>query len=315
MCNRPAKSEVNWSAVVALHDSDEEYAYMLECLPSVFALRPSELILALDAPSSERIARRAEELAEKHGFHGLRIIAVPRSSEWNMQLAKVVYETYSQASSDYILCFDVDTVLTDNVLLGLEEIGRGQIACISFTKNLLQRNLSDAIRNFFYRRYVRRAKMAFAGLYWIYRPYYYELVREQEFKKIYNGIDSFLVQKILTQEKYRLVTRKEAGCDCMTYESNDYPWRQFQEGYWYSAHDMPILKALLHTFASQHPYFWKGYLYNRKNRPSEMDHRASAMALDEWVLDGSLNVPEMEWGYKGTGFVKDSRMQLQAQTA
>jgi hypothetical protein len=114
-----------------------------------------------------------------------------------MQLAKVVYETYSQASSYYILCFDVDTVLTDNVLLRLEDVSRGQIACISFTKNLLRRNFSDAIRNFFYRRHVKRAKMAFAGLYWRYRPYYYKLLREQEFKKIYDGIDSFLVQKIL----------------------------------------------------------------------------------------------------------------------
>jgi hypothetical protein len=301
--------------MVALRDSDEEHRYMLGCLSSVFALGPSELILALDVPSSKRIVRRAKELAKRHGFHGLRIIAVPMSSEWNMQFAKVVYETYSQASSDHILCFDIDTVLADSVLLGLEDIGRGQVACISFTKNLLRRNFSDAIRNFFYRRHVKRAKMAFAGLYWIYRPYYYELVKEREFKKIYNGIDTFLVQKILSQEKYRLVTRKEAGCNCLTYQSNDYPWRQFQDGYLYSGHGMQAYRALLHTFVSQHPYFWKGYRYNRKNRPSEMDHRASTMSLDEWTLDGSLNVPKMDWNYKGTGFVKDPRARLQAQAA
>jgi hypothetical protein len=66
---------------------------------------------------------------------------------------------------------------------------------------------------------------------------------------------------------------------------------------------------------SRHPYLWKGYRYNRKNRPSEMDHRASTMSLDEWTLDGSLNVPEMDWEYKGTGFVKNQRTQLQAQAA
>jgi hypothetical protein len=68
-------------------------------------------------------------------------------------------------------------------------------------------------------------------------------------------------------------------------------------------------------FLSQHLYFWKGYRYNRKNKPSEMDHRASTMSLDEWILDGSPNLPKMDWDYKDTGFVKDPRAQLQAPAA
>lgn len=229
-------SELGWTCVLPVRDTDEEYGFLLKALPSALKLNPNEMIVGIDAPASERLVNRIKKIQSQYSYSNLRVLSVEKTPDWNFQLANIMWHAYESAQYNKILSFDVDTILTKTVMIGLNDIGKDYVAVLSFTKRLRISNLSELIRYISYRMRVARSDSVFTGLYWIYKPYFFDFTVKSEYQKIYNGIDTYLVHNI-PKTKYRLVTRKEIGSIMLTPANEEKPWRQFQVGVWISAND------------------------------------------------------------------------------
>jgi hypothetical protein len=336
-----------WTCVLAVRDTDEEYGFLLKSLPSAFRLRPTEIIVgvdSIDGKVSERIVSRVKELQQKHGYENLKILAVEKSSDWSFQLAKIMWYAYSTAQHDKILSFDVDSILTQHVMKGLDQIGKDKVAILSFTKRLRISNAAELIRYIFYRLRVRTSDYVFSGIYWIWRPYFFDIVEEDRYRQIRNGIDTFLTEECIKQGKYKIMTRKEIGIKALTPQNGDLPWRQYQVGVWLAAHknDWTITReqrrlerwntsdhqrpqtlaskvvhyklwdldkhlsffVWLKAFAYQHPYLLKGYRWANAHPDHEILKKAQSLNQEEWEYLGSELFSHMDWNKKGTGFVE-----------
>ena len=225
-----------FTIIVAIRDTDEEYEYMMESLQSALALNPEEIINGLDEPVSSRILKRIEHIKNLYDNDTpVRTVVVKKTRDWNFHLAHLTWEMYKASSNDKMLHFDIDTVLKKQVMLGFDQIGKNQIAIISFTKRFRIKNLSELVRFLFYRLRVRMVDYVFSGTYWMFKPYFFEISDLTEYKNIRNGIDTYITAKMYGQDKFKIITRKEIGAKMLTIANEEYDWRQFQDGIWYFA--------------------------------------------------------------------------------
>ena len=323
-------SNNDFTIAVAVAFTDKEKQFLEKSIKSAIKLNPGELLFGVDKGVDPESLSKIKEICSANNFDRWTIVEVEKSNEWNFQLANVVWHCYKQAKFDKILCYDIDTELRSNVMLGYDQVGKGNLACVSFTKKLLIRSVSDMIRYIFYRFYIMRNSFVFSGIYWIYRPYFFKNVILKDYMKIVNGIDLFLVDAILKGKTHKLLTRKEIGSNSFDLQNNDYPWRQFQIGIWYGAnrsnlleyitkkcketnsepslikkvvHSHPTLLVLLMYFLNQHPYSWKGYRWACKNNDHDAVISATKVDLSEWELLGGKYVEHLrDWKREGTGY-------------
>jgi len=323
-----------FTIVVAIRDTHEEFDYMKKSFTTALELKPAELIVGLDKPASERITKRAKEISKKFNFSNLKFLEIEKSKEWNFQLAHIVWEAYKMASHDKILTFDIDSILTKNVLIGLDIVGKKNVSIVSFTKKLRIKSLPELIRYGFYRLRVRTTDYVFAGIYWIYRPFYFDTIKLQDIQKIANGIDAILTEETMQQKKYHIITRKEIGVKSLTIQNEDYPWRQYQTGIWLAANEKKLkairrklreerwqsgqswhrgrisefldsyssLNILIKTLLYFHPYLLSGFLWAKKHPESEAVIEAKKVSEMVWSYSGSKYVNHKNWKIKGTGY-------------
>jgi hypothetical protein len=227
-----------FSVFLAVRDTDDEYEFILKSLPSAIKLRPAEIIFGLDAPISQRMMDRIVSICKENSFENYNILAIEKTSDWNFQLAKVHWNAYKAAKYDKVFAYDVDSIIFGkNPLEGLPIIGKDNVAVYSFTKRLKISNLQELFKYLAYRYHVFTTKRSvFSGNYWIYRPYFFKIVDEEGYKKIYNSVDGYL-QDTISKTKYKMVTSKRIGVKAMTPQNEDYPWRQFQFGIWIAANE------------------------------------------------------------------------------
>ena len=360
-----------FSLIILFRDTEKEREFAKKSLPSALALEPDELIIGIDDPpkpdfidyiysvfkqddtniktKNTRVDKSTKQqnnsslkviteqkLDSRHPLlERVKIIKVPRSNEWNLHLAHVHYKILQQCKNDYVYCFDVDGIIRKDILLGLDLVGKDNTAIVSFTKNLLQKNIRDKIKFITYRIRVNTAKDIFNGAFWIYKPYYFEYVDLAEFQKIYNGVDAYIVDKVRSLDKYKLISRKEMGVDCLDCQNRDIPWRQFLDGIhhysmylqsddvkyakndrkqnicikWFKSlksYIKPLVFGLAVSLLYNRPYFLQGIFWARKHKDHEQTKLASTMSLYDWSLLGSMPLKEIkEWtqiGKKGTGY-------------
>ena len=319
----------SFTIVIPIKDTDKEFEYMTKSISSAIKLNPSELIIGLDKPSPQRIKERALEISKKFSFTNIRFLEVEKSNDWNFQLANILWYCYEQASNDRIFSFDVDSTVNRTILIGCDMLGKDNIALVSFTKKTRIDNLTDLFRFIMYRIRISFASYVFSGNYWIYRPYFFDIIKKENYKKIVNGVDTFLTEAIL-DSKYKMVTRKEMGVNCMDLQNEEYDWRQFQDGIWFFAHKDELTKTItqehlkrkikpkfgflhknptFYIFAKSLAYWrwwiWKGYLWAKKNPNSECVQMAKNMNQKSWNFQGSKYLPNLEWKNRGTGFVRE----------
>lgn len=329
-----------FTIVLPVRDTEQEYEFLKKSLPSAIKLNPDEIIIGVDKPLSSKLYKRIIDLTANI-FSNWRIIEVERSPEWKFQLAKVVWECYTQAKHDTILSFDVDSVLRKEVLLGLDDIGADHVAVLSFTKKIRIKNIRELIRYIFYRIRVMQNDYVFSGVYWVNRPYFFDTIPKEKYMKIINGVDTILCNEVLEQKKYKIITRKEIGISALDIQNEDLEWRQFQTGIWIGANSIVpihrtkrklnwnkitpkkmviyIIKVLtlrfiewalqkpnafihIKAFIYGHPYLVKGYYWAIENKDSESVKMAKSMNYNDWGFTGSTYLPKINWKRKGTGF-------------
>lgn len=312
-----------FTIVLPIRDTAEEREFMHRSIPAAIALCPAEIIIAVDAPMKESLRDEIIELAMRNDYDNpFRFLEVEKTSDWNFHLAKILWLAYRMAENDKIYSFDVDSIPTKNVLEGLKQIGNDGIAVYSFTKRLRLKNLSDLIRYAFYRYRVLTTDYVFSGNYWIDRKAFFEIVNEQEYRAIRNGVDTYLTEKLAKDGKFTIVTSKKIGVSCLSLQNEDLPWRQFQLGMWVGANapawrhareerrkrrarrhptpksiidkllDNPILFIYLKALVYQHPHLLKGYRWARANPGHDAVKVAASMG-------------EYEWGYQGGKYLKE----------
>lgn len=221
-----------FTIVLPIKGTDVEKKLFKKSILSAINLNPDELILGVDNPFNLELKKQILELVEQTGYNKLRFIEVEKSGDWNFQLAHVVWECYKAAKYDKIFSYDIDSTICSTILLGYDKIGTNNIACISFTKRMPINTPQKLIRYISHRLRIRSSEYCFTGCYWIWRPFYFEYMKKEDYMKIKNGVDGILVDKILDHPTYKLVTRKEIGARCYTIGNEDYDWRQFQDGIW-----------------------------------------------------------------------------------
>ena len=322
---------MNFSIVVPFRDTSNERAFARKSIPSAVRLKPSEIVIGMDEPVAESTMKCVDEIFEELSFRNYRVLQVPRSAEWNFQLANVIWHCYKACKNDKVLAFDIDSVLRPSVLKGYDIIGQNGNAVVSFTKKLLIENISDMIRYVFYRCRIRISSYTFSGIYWIWRPYYFEDVDIGGFTKIQNGIDTYMIGCIVDQNRHNIVTLKDIGVNCLDIQNEDMPWRQFQDGVWLYTHPEVIgvyqqkslftsirgnvirslnrvmpFTALARTICYQHPWMLRGWRWAKSNSNHEIVQMASELSPLEWELMGAKHVKEIyDWqkqGKTGTGF-------------
>lgn len=294
-----------------MRDTPRERKFAKKAIPSAIALNPSEMVVGIDdGPGAADLSEYIRSQAG--GFTNLRIVSVPRSPEWRFTLANVIWHCYKACNNDRVLVFDIDTILRPAVLKGRELVGRDSVAVVSFTKRILCRTAGDHIRYMSYRWRVRRSSYVFAGIYWIWRPHYFDAVDRDGLSKIANGIDAYMVQAVKRDGRYSVLTLKDIGVTCMDYENEYYPWRQFSDGVYWGANEprSPIARAkftahMLHNMiALNERWKWRGFRWAARHRNSPACQAARRAAdVNEWSMyGGSKFFKDMDWERQGTGF-------------
>lgn len=291
-----------FSMLVAFRDTPQERRFAERSLPAAVSLEPDELVVGVDAPASDSLVSYIRSICKP--YDAVRIVAVPKSDAWGFQQAHVHWRCYRECRHDRILLFDVDLVLRDIVLGGLDMIGVDNTACVSYTKRALTKTIPDYMRYACQRAMMLRSTAGFSGLHWVYRPYYFEDVDRAELERIRNGVDTYLYGCVRRAGR-RVVTRKSIGADCLDYANRDHPWRQFHDGIWYGSNH--TLRFLLRVGAVaamyHHPWIIRGYWWARRNNESDAFRAARSMTYDEWCTVGAAYVREIrEWGETGTGY-------------
>ncbi|MDE0399345.1 MAG: hypothetical protein OXL96_16235 [Candidatus Poribacteria bacterium] len=323
-----------FSIVMPFRDTPRERKFAEKSIPSAIALEPDEFLIGVDEPADESFLALISRLCAKQSFTNYRILPVPKSDKWRFQLANIIWHCYQECRNDRILAFDVDSILRPAVLNGLGFVGRDGNAVVSFTKRLPIESAGDLIRYVSYRLRVMTSSHVFGGVYWIYRPYYWEDVDLEGMMSIQNGIDTYMMNRVLEQGRHKTLTLKEIGVYCMDRENGDYPWRQFQDGVWCYANKerfrdiqretrnlrspgardivanvidrSPTLLILLKSIAYCYPWLLRGWLWARQNPDHEAVSRARDITREAWSLVGSQYIKNLrDWerhGRRGTGF-------------
>lgn len=300
-----------FSVIMPMRDTPREREFSRRSIPSAIALNPSELIVGIDNDSNA--ADLTEYIrSQAGGFENLRVISVPRSSEWRFSLANVVWHCYKACTNDAVLGFDTDTILRPAVMKGLGLVGRENVAVVSFTKRLHCRTAGDYIRYMSYRLAVKRSSYVFAGTYWVWRPYYFNAVDRGGLSKIVNGVDGYMVHAINKDGRYSILTLKDIGVKCLDYENEYYPWRQFADGVYWAANSRSkrisraayTARMLYYTISYNRRWTWRGYRWGVRNYNSDACQAARrATDINEWGMrGGSQYFTDMDWERQGTGY-------------
>lgn len=291
-----------FSMMVAFRDTPQERRFAERSLPAALSLKPDELVVGVDAPASDSLMSYIRSICEP--YDAVRIVAVPKSDAWGFQQAHVHWNCYRECRHDRILLFDIDLVLRDVVLDGLDIIGMDNTAFVSYTKRALTKTIPDYMRYACQRAMMLRSTIGPSGLHWVYRPYYFEDVDQAELERIRNGVDTYLYGCIWRAGR-RIITRKSIGADCLDYANRDHPWRQFHDGIWYgSNHTLQrLLRVVAVAAMYHHPWIVRGYWWARRNGGSEAFRTARSMTYDEWCTVGATYVRKIrEWEETGTGY-------------
>ncbi len=245
-----------WSFVLPVKD---EIDLLKRTLPAAIALKPDEIVLVTDYTYyGNEVASHADIIAERMRYGGMKYVEVDTNPDWQFHQAWARRKGYLEATHDVIFTSDVDNIVLPAILRGLELIGKDHIALVSFSKILRVNSPMSFIRYVAYNIRRKTALNVFTGLYWLDRPSYLELAPEEEIRKIRNGEDNFIVQKIQNQTHYRMLTLRDLGARCLTGQNEDMPWRQFYEGLWIARTARLKYDRILHRGMSKNVLILRG---------------------------------------------------------
>jgi FkbM family methyltransferase len=186
---------------VVLPMRDTELRLLKRNLPSWCLLKPSEILLGLDQPASQKCVSLAKEIASRYDVN-LRIIEIERNPEYKMYQAWARRKCFREAEHDIILTGDIDLYVYPACIKAVELVGKGNVGLVSLSKLRNQRSFSGILRNFIHNRVresrrrkglLKENRSYFTGLYCIYRPYWLDSEDEVSIKNMLHPYDAPLL--------------------------------------------------------------------------------------------------------------------------
>lgn len=322
-----------FTAIVLFRDTPKERRYARRSIPSLVSLGPDEIVVGADESRGADFDRFVAGIFQEAGYAGYRILPVPRDNAWRLHAAHVVWDCYAAARNRVAFACNIDTVIRPSVLAALDSVGRDKTGMISFSLRHMTRTLPDRIRWFYFRRRQLRTKTlkGTSGTYWVYLPYVFRVLDKAELMEVANGFDSLLWFRF-NDSPYGAHFWHEIGADCMDYENNDLPWRQFCYGAWYGAncerayadsrplrfvrrrlgrqaalkivHLRAALRLVPEIWRTQYYGIWGGFRYSIANPSSEVVEAMRGTTYNDYSLRyGGSQVRDLKkWPRTGTGF-------------
>ena len=300
-----------WSIVLPVKD---EVDYLRLSLPSAIRLNPDEIILVLDEGET-LITPVAKEIVERLNYHGLRILYVARNPAWRFHQGYVRRQGYLASKHEKIFTFDADTILSPRVMIGRDMVGTDGITFVTFRKKLAVVGFVQTFRSLVYdarrripqRRILSASKVRqpFIGIYWLFLPYYVDLIREEVVSKIYNGEDTLAQQLIEEHAYYKHIHLDNVlGCVSLRHENEDTSWRQEQLGIYLGCTDhfstnplakgLNFFKVFLYVATKLYPHVLRGFFMGR-NYPRELAEKIGKHTYADMIMYSKRN--EGVWHY------------------
>ena len=302
---------MKFSLVVAIRDTPHEREFTKRSLRASSDLQPAETIIGIDEPASRDFLDIINKSASKH--RAPRIIRVDHSDEWNMHLAHVIDECYKATTHQKILTYNIDSILQRRILDGYALVG-SQTPLIMYQEKRPIKKHRDIMTGIIYR-LNQIITTPDTGTYWLHKPAYFDCMDSIEFRKIYNGYDTFLIAQIRAVVKH-IVAKSIVGAHNLDYSNNDIPWRQFECGVWYGANPdkivghfagRPEFKIRLKSLLLDMPYLYAGFKWACNNPDHPTVKNAQTKTFIEFGHQGSKPVEGIlnweEIGKLGVGHV------------
>jgi len=228
----------NWSLVVPIKD---EVQFVPHTLPKAFDLLPNDLVIVLDGPPNPKVQEVVQSVLEEYDKNKVaRIVYARRNPNWKFQQAWVRRVGYLASKYDKIFTFDIDDIPSPNIMAGHSIIGKDNIVYVSFRKRLVTKGFRATFWSIRYE--IGRRLFSFSsspkpfiGIYWLYKPFYLDLICEEGISQIYNGEDVYPYFLLTKGSKYRYVYLNIEGCCSLREANEDLSWRQYQLGLWLGA--------------------------------------------------------------------------------
>lgn len=263
------QTKLEFSIVMPIKSED----YLLsKTLRACYELNPNEIIFCLDEPLDKKLVRSINEISKNFNYlDKIKIIAVPKTSDYLFHQAKVRREGFRQAKHDRILTVDVDTVINKNVLKAISMVGNNNVGFVSCSTSHSKNGFANLWRNFAFKIANKISPPKFTGLYALWRPYWLE-TEDENVKSLPNarnakggfaliGEDAYLYNCM--KSKYKCIHISDFGGYCLRSDCNDLPNVQFETGRFY-AKKFNLLSVLLRSILFLRPHVLKGYLHQKK---------------------------------------------------
>ncbi len=272
-----------WSLVIPIKD---EVDLFKQTFPSCVTLKPDEVILCLDENYPKEITEIANRL-----YDNVKVVTVSKSNGWRFPQAAARVEGFKTAKYDRILNLVVDNLLYPNILKCLHFLGNDDVGLVTFRKDMARYSLVSVLRGEVQRlhrqfssRYKYREAKPTMGASWIYRPYYFDAIDLDEFKKVYNGSDTYLYWKFDVRPcKYKHIYLEESCCRGLRSENEGLPWRQLEYGIYFACRKVSFKIVLRYALTNFRPLVVKGYFMGLQ-LPKEFRNFVAGLNYEEFLM-------------------------------
>lgn len=244
---------MRFSVVMPIHNEEEFLPYSL---PSIFHIKPDEVILIFDRCTDSSI-EIAKKITEKLGYlKKTKIIELnDPSPEWKFRVAFLRRYGFKMAKNDAILNIDADTLLDKKIIEYLPLIGKNEIALISFGRTVYPLTFA----NFITKLVSTIPKIRFSGTYAFSKKAWLKTENQDAVKKIVRSEDTHLHLSI--SKKYKAIFVKTKTIHLRPEEKGN---RDYIRGVtrWTVKHDS-ILMTMVLSLIYLRPLLLVGYLHAR----------------------------------------------------
>ena len=318
----------NFSVIIPVLGTKKELKFAEKTIPAIIDLNPHEIIFGIDAPENQTLISTLDQLCTKKKFNRQRYVASKRDKNWNMQLCHIIWDCVTASKNDKLLMTNIDSLVLPPIMIGCDIVGTLNIVAHTSPVIHYVKTIRDKIKTYCHKLIMDRMSNAWSGSIWFYRPYFLECIDFENYRRIYNGNDTFIIECIKKNKKYRYVHSRKFGTQSLDYENNDLYWSQFSKGiYWYAnsrdeiqvdsrlinyalklMHKFPRIGIRLYSFIFIYPYLFKGYQWASKHKDNKIVQIARKSSSAEWSYHGNTLIDDIcDWeniGRTGTGFKK-----------
>ncbi|MBM3292752.1 glycosyltransferase family 2 protein [Candidatus Bathyarchaeota archaeon] len=236
---------------------NNEERYLLYSLPSVYALKPSEVILIFDRCSDHSLVLSKRIAKEIGGESVTKFVEVNNSSpDWASRIAFLRNYGNDLSTNEIILTTDADIVLDEKIRDQINLIGNDDIAFISLSFYDYPYTIQSFTRRLFS---TYTPAKSYAGLYIFSKKAWKETIDTESVKKLKRSEDTHL--RLSIQKKYKATFKNSNSFHLRPTENKE---RHYLKGidYWEVVHES-FTKMLLHSILNLRPATMAGYLHAR----------------------------------------------------